>query len=497
MNPAYAELERHYALIGKLGGAGNLLFWDRNVVMRPGSAPAHGEIAGALVQVATEKAVDPRIGEWLLQAEKANGLSAWQRANVVEMRRHYRHATSVPVALLTRKARHSAVLNQTWQKARAEKNFALFAPGLAEMVQIMREIGEHKSRALGVSPYDALIDENDPGVTCAIVDRVFDQLGKALPGILDEVLAKQSSWKVLPWRKDHDPKAQQALCEALMKQIGYDFNHGRLDVTPHPFAMPGVPGDVRITTRYKEDDLRWGLLATLHETGHSQYEFNLPREWSYQPVGVARGATLHESQSLMLEMMACRSLEFIGFVAPMLAAKFGPDDPAYAFDNVRMHYQRIQRNFIRVEADEVVYPLHVILRYQIERKLLDGSLAVKDLPGAWNETMKKLIGVVPPDDAAGCMQDVHWTFGMFGYFPNYALGAAAAAQLFEAATKQDASILPSIGKGDFAAYFAWAKANVHQKASSESLDQIMTGATGSTLSADALLRHLKQRYLNP
>ncbi|HVT36093.1 MAG TPA: carboxypeptidase M32 [Nevskiaceae bacterium] len=496
MGRAYDHLATHFDLIRRLEGAGSLLFWDRAVVMRPGSAPAHARIAAGLAQVITEKETDPRIAGWLSESdEERPALDHWKRANLDEMRRRHRHATAVPLALQVRKAEAAAALNPVWQRARADNDFAAFAPGLREMIKLQQECAAYKAEALGLSPYDALMDEHDPGVTCAMVDGVFGPLSRELPRLLEQALARQSAWKPLPLAAVHAADAQRELCELLMKQVGYDFDCGRLDTTAPPFAMPRVPGDTRITTRYKEDDLRFALMATLHETGHSMYEYNLPRVWGWQPVGLARGATLHESQSLMLEMVACRSPEFVAFVAPLLAARFGAQDPAYRYDNLLLHYHRVQRNFIRIEADQIVYPLHVILRYDIERALLDNRLDVADLPQAWNEKMRELIGVVPPSDALGCLQDVHWAFGMFGYFPNYAMGAATAAQLFEAATRADPGILPSIAKGDFKPYYAWVKPNVHAKASSEPLARIIEQATGAPLSADALLRHLRQRYL--
>ncbi|MFI4983510.1 MAG: carboxypeptidase M32, partial [Nevskiales bacterium] len=335
----------------------------------------------------------------------------------------------------------------------------------------------------------------DPGTTCALVDRVFEPLARELPAILEAALEKQAAWELLQLPGPYPAARQQELCEALMRRTGYHFDHGRLDSTPHPFALGGVPGDQRITTRYKEDDLRFAIMATLHETGHSFYEFNLPRAWSYQPVGMARGASLHESQSLMLEMVACRTPQFVQLLAPMLAERFGPQDPAYSFDNLLKHYRIIRRNLIRIEADQVVYPLHIILRYELERSLLDGAIEVKDIPEVWREKMRSLIGLVPEGDADGCLQDVHWSFGMFGYFPSYGLGAAIAAQLFETAVRDDTAILDGIARGDFAPYFAWVRPRVHEKASSRPLEDIVREATGAPIAADALLRQLRQRYL--
>jgi carboxypeptidase Taq len=495
MMSTYQQLEQHYGTLGKLWAANSLLFWDRNVVMKPGSAAVHGEVASAMAAVHAEKATDPRIEHWLGEAEaERSRLDAWQAANLTEMRRLYRHASAVPTELKIRQARLGAEMSQAWQKARAENDFGSFAPYMRQMVELVREIAGHKAVALGLKPYDALMDEYDPGVNSELVDGVFGALKLRLPALLEQVLDKQAGWNLLPLGAGHPDESQRELCEFVMRKTGYHFDHGRLDQTSHPFALAGVPGDQRITTRFKADDLRFGLMATIHETGHSFYEYNLPRQYSFQPVGAARGTSLHESQSLMLEMFACRSAEFVRFLAPELAKRFGAADPAYAYDNVLKHYHKIRRNLIRTEADQIVYPLHVILRYEIELLLLDGSLPIDELPEFWNTRMKQLIGVTPPDAGQGCLQDIHWSFGMFGYFPSYAIGAAIAAQLFETATAADPLILDGLIEGDFGPFFAWVKPNVHEKASSLTIQGIVEQATGAPLSAEPLLRHLTQRY---
>ncbi|HEY0301617.1 MAG TPA: hypothetical protein VGC36_09805, partial [Rhizomicrobium sp.] len=288
---------------------------------------------------------------------------------------------------------------------------------------------------------------------------------------------------------------QKALSERLAAVVGHSPATSRIDVAPHPFSMPHSPGDVRFTTRYDLDRFRYSVTATLHEAGHAMYELNLPRRLAFSPVGFPRGASAHESQSLMLEMMAGRSKEFLGFLAPLLHDYFGGDAACWERRNLRNFFRRVDEDYIRVNADEISYPLHVILRYRLERALLSGDLAVGDIPGAWNEMFAKLFGRVPPDDARGCLQDIHWAAALFGYFPNYALGEALGAQLFEAALAEDPAILPALGKGDFAPYFAWVRPRVHEQASLKSFDDIVRAATGSKLSGAALKRHLRKRYL--
>jgi carboxypeptidase Taq len=252
---------------------------------------------------------------------------------------------------------------------------------------------------------------------------------------------------------------------------------------------------VRFTTRYDEDNVRFAVLATLHEAGHAMYEYNLPRAYAFRPGGNARGMTVHESQSLSLEMMAGRSREFLTWLAPQMAAAFGGDAAPWSYANVLNTWRRLDDGFIRVEADELSYPLHVILRYRLEQALLKGDLQPADVPGAWNELFEKLLGRKVPDMAHGCLQDIHWAMGLMGYFPNYAMGSMLAAQLFERATADTPEILPGLARGDFTPYFGWVKPRVHERASLTSFAELVGDATGAPLSAAAFQRHVKRRYL--
>jgi carboxypeptidase Taq len=280
-----------------------------------------------------------------------------------------------------------------------------------------------------------------------------------------------------------------------MERLGFDFAHGRLDESLHPFCG-GTPDDLRITTRYEEGDFTRALMGVLHETGHALYEHGLPAEWRRQPVGGARGMSLHESQSLLVEMQACRSREFLDFAAPLLRETFGGSGPAWSAENLHRLATRVERGFIRVDADEATYPAHVILRYRLERALVAGDLALADLPGAWGDGMVELLGVRPPDDRQGCLQDIHWYDGAWGYFPTYTLGAMSAAQLFEAAKRAVPDLLPAIAAGEFAPLVRWLRDNVHAKGSRYSTDEILTQATGRKLDAGAFERHLRLRYLD-
>jgi carboxypeptidase Taq len=279
-----------------------------------------------------------------------------------------------------------------------------------------------------------------------------------------------------------------------MERIGFDFTAGRLDQSAHPFCG-GTPDDVRITTRYDEADFAKALMGTLHETGHALYERGLPARWRRQPVGTARGMAMHESQSLFLEMQVCRGRAFARFAAPLLQAVFGGPPAAWAPDAFYRRQIAVRRGLIRVDADEVTYPAHVILRYRLERAMIAGDLLPRELPGAWAEGLKELLGVAPPSDRDGCLQDIHWYDGAWGYFPTYTLGALIAAQLFAAARAAIAGLDEAISRGEFTPLIAWLRRHIHEQGSLVSTAALVEAATGRPLDTIAFERHLRTRYL--
>ncbi|MEI9887510.1 MAG: carboxypeptidase M32 [Rhizomicrobium sp.] len=493
----YARAAAKFALSAKLASIEALLDWDAQTNMPKDGAWARGEQRGAIAEITSDLTGTPEIGALLDEAQGfADVLDPVDRANLAEMRRLYAHRAAVPKDLLVERARVSQALQAAWLEAKAASDYSLFAPGFKKMMAIHREVAAAKSAALGLAPYDAMMDEQDPGLTCATIDPIFDDLGAALPGILAAVRERQAAWPaVKEFGGNFSVERQKALSQRMAQIVGHSPASSRIDVAPHPFSMPHSPGDVRFTTRYDLDKFRYSVTATLHEAGHAMYELNLPRALAFSPAGIARGASAHESQSLMLEMMAGRSKEFLGFLAPLLHEYLGGDAACWSAANILNFFRRVDDDYIRVNADEISYPLHVILRYRLERALLAGDLSVDEVPGAWNEMFKTLFGRVPPNDAKGCLQDIHWAAALFGYFPNYALGEALGAQLFEAALADDPSILPALGRGDFRPYFAWVRPRIHEQASLKSFDAIVIAATGAKLSGEALKRHVTRRYL--
>ena len=494
--PAYEELEKRFHRITNLRHAISMLQWDLATMMPQGGQQSRAEQSATLRVLAHELMTDARVGELLDAAESSpNGLDPWQRANLREMRRSHVHATALDARLVETLSKANATCEALWREARPKSDFAMIRPQLEIVLSLQREVAAAKAAKLGTTPYDALMDEWEPGGNAGEIDRVFDPLARFLRPFLEEVLTRQASEGAVHAPDGPFPiERQRALCEKLMGVVGFDFRHGRLDVSLHPFCG-GTPDDVRITTRYSEDDFTQSLMGVLHETGHALYERGLPAKWRYQPVGDARGMSVHESQSLLVEMQACRSREFLAYLAPLAKKAFGGNGPSWDAENFYRLYTRVERSLIRVEADEVSYPAHVILRYRLEKAMLAGDLAIGDLPGAWSDGMAQLLGIRPPDDRRGCLQDIHWYDGAWGYFPTYTLGAMIAAQLFDAAKRADPSIPGEIRMGNFGPLVGWLRTHVHGKASLLPTRELVAEATGRPLDPAVFERHLTARYL--
>ncbi|HET9149175.1 MAG TPA: carboxypeptidase M32 [Alphaproteobacteria bacterium] len=491
---AYDDLARRFARMSRVAEAAAMLQWDMAAVMPEGGAEARGAQLATLRVLAHEMLIDPAVEEGITKARADGGFDSWQKANLDEMDRAWHRAVAVPKDLVEAVSVAGSRCEMTWRGARAASDFARVLPEAENLLALTREKAQALAAALNLSPYDALLDGYEPGGRAADIDPIFADLAAFLPGFIAE--AREETKRRGPGVRPMGPfpvTKQKALAEALMARLGFDFAHGRLDTSHHPFCG-GVPDDVRLTTRYDEGGFVSGLMGVLHETGHALYEQGLPKAWRNQPVGEARGMSTHESQSLLMEMQACRSAEFLTFLAPLLEKAYGAD-PAFAPENLQRLYVKVEPGFIRVDADEATYPAHVILRYRLERAMIAGEMRFADLPAAWNERMKELLGLTPKNDAEGCLQDIHWYGGDFGYFPTYTLGAMTAAQLFAAARSAVSGLMASLAKGEFAPLVAWLRANVHGLASSLSTRAILERATGRPLSVEPFKGHLKARYL--
>jgi len=491
----YKQLEQEFRRLHAFRGALSLLRWDAAVMMPRGSADVRGDQLAALETEHHALLTAPRITRLLDRAQaNTQGMADWQVANLREMRRQRDHAIATPVSLISRLTKATSRAEAQWLEARRQGKFELFAPCLEEVVHLIRDKAALLGQALNLAPYDALVDEFSPGITSADIDSMFKALARRMPGLLREAIALQETRPLLPLGGKFSASKQRAISVEIMKAVGFPFERGRLDESEHPFTE-GVPGDIRVTTRFDQDDLFSGLLGALHETGHAMYDLGLPQDWRDQPVGRDRGMALEESQSLLMEMVICRSRGFVRYLKPLLEKHFGGTGPEWSVENLYAHLTRVRRGLIRVDADELTYPVHVMLRYDLERQLLTGELAVKDLPAAWNAGMEQRLGIRPANDVEGCLQDIHWAVGSFGYFPSYALGAVIAAQLNESLRSDVPELDEQISRGDFSGLFGWLRTNVHSVGAKVTVHELMKAATGKPLSAISFVRYVESKYL--
>ncbi len=491
----YQQLEQEFRRLHAFRGAASLLRWDAAVMMPRGSASVRGEQLAALDSECHTLLTSPRVSRLIERAQAgASQLEDWQRANLREMRRERDRAIATPVSLVTRLARATAVAEVRWLEAKQESNFALFAPHLEEVVALIRDKAGVLSQALGLEPYDALIDGFSPGFLTAEIDQLFRAVSPRLPGLIRDAIELQASRPPLPILGKVSSAKQRSLGIDVMRTLGFPFDRGRLDESDHPLTE-GVSGDVRVTTRFVPQEPFTGLMGILHETGQALYDLGLPEAWRDQPVGSDRGMALEESQSLLLEMIVGRSRPFLTYLRPLLEKHFGATGPEWEIENLYRTLVRVRRGAVRVDADELTYPVHIMLRFDLEKRILDGTLPVRDLPAAWSDGLEGRLGLRPSTEAEGCLQDVHWAQGSFGYFPSYVLGGFIAAQLNEAMRNELPQLDEEIARGRFAGLIGWLRENVHRVGASLGSQELIRNATSRTLSAAPWLRYAEAKYL--
>ena len=494
---AYERLKARFERIATIGEASSMLGWDAAAVMPAGGGAVRGDQLAVLAGLAHGLLTDSSTSDDLEEAAASPPDDEWAARNLALMRHAHRRATALPSDLVEASERANAACEKVWREARRGNDYARVAPYLAEVVALVRQSASALGPALGLAPYDALMDGYQRGIGAADVAPIFARYEAFLATALPDAEERQAQQeKAVPLEGIFPADRQEGVCRLLAARAGLDFNHARLDRSTHPFCG-GTSSDVRITTRYDEQDPAMALLGVLHETGHALYERGLPEAYRRQPVGRAAGMAVHESQSLIIEMQACRTDSFLSWLGPELHGTFGGDAAAYSPENLRRLWRRVERGFIRVDADEMTYPAHVILRFRLEQALIAGDLLVADLPGAWNEGMRALLGVTPPDDARGCLQDIHWYDGAFGYFPSYSLGAMAAAQLMAGARRDEPGLEDALCQGDLQPLLGWLRPRIHAQGSLYGFNALMERATGSALDPDFFEAHLRSRYLTP
>ncbi len=492
---AYEQLIQREKERNLLGSCAGVLGWDERTYMPPGGAGLRAEQLALLARTTHEMLTAPVVGDLLAEVEASSLVrEAWSpmAANVREIRRLFDRAVKLPKTLVEELARATTLGQQAWQEAKTKSDFAAFQPHLEKLVALKRQ----EAQALGYrdTPYDALIEDFEPGETTAGIARTFTALRAELVPLIEAIMnsGKRAPTEIL--HREYPVDRQQVFGEAAAAAIGFDFAAGRLDVTAHPFCSGLGPGDVRICTRYDPRHLNAAFFGILHEAGHGIYEQGLDPEHLGTPLGQACSLGIHESQSRLWENLVGRSRPFWEHFFPRARQVFFNALRDVTLDQFLFAINDVRPSLIRVEADEATYNLHIILRFELEQALVSGDLAPGDVPGAWTEKFKTFFNLTPPNDAAGCLQDIHWSAGLFGYFPTYTLGNLYAAQFMEQARTDVGGLEDQFRRGEFGALKQWLNAKIHRHGQHYRAPELCRQVTGKPLSHQALIRHLRTKY---
>jgi carboxypeptidase Taq len=484
-NDAYEALMAHARETAALEQISGRLGWDQETMMPRGAAEQRGEEMAAMEGVLHARRTDPRVGEWLEAAEPSDAVAA---AQVVKVARAWRRAAKVPARLAQEIARVTSVSQGIWAEARARDDVAAFLPTLAEVIRLRQEEGA--ALAAGGDPYDALVDDYEPGMTGADIAAMFGEMRPRLVALRERVLGAERQPRALEGSFGAD--TQMRLARDLATAFGYDWSRGRIDLAVHPFSSGGG-NDVRITTRVAESDPFNCLYSTIHEVGHACYEQNIDPDYLLTPIGAGVSMGVHESQSRIYENQLGRSRAFTGWLFGQMRERFGAfgiGDAAAFFAGVN----RVQPGFIRTEADEVHYNLHIMMRFDLERALVRGDLAVADLEAAWNDRFKADFGVAVDKPSHGMLQDVHWSIGLFGYFPTYSLGNLYAGCLHKALRADVPDLDARMAEGDLAAATGWLREKVQRHGGLYAPREVIAQACGFEPSAGPLLDYLEAKF---
>lgn len=490
MSPAAETLVADLKRANVLASVSSLLSWDEQVHLPPASAARRGEQSALLAELHHQAATAPRIGESLAALEAA-GPSATPDEQVLRRhaRKDYDRLTKLPAEFVREKARLDSEAYHAWAEARAAKDFPKFAPFLQRQLDLARREAE----LLGLpDAYDHALDKHDPGMTAARVEALFTALKCELVPLARRIVDNRRPTKREALR-GFPVEAQREFLREVTTALGFDYSRGRIDVSLHPFCS-GDGHDIRMTTRFDADNPLDSLFSAIHETGHGLYEQGLPRDWIGTPLGEAVGMGIHESQSRLWENQVARSSAFWRHWEPKFRAAFAPRLDGVSFDELLRTVNEVAPTLIRVDADEVTYNLHIVLRFELERRLFRGELAVADLPAAWNALSQELLGLVPAHDGEGCLQDIHWSGGAFGYFPSYCLGNMIAAQLWYTAKSALPGLDDDFAAGRYERLLGWLRTQIHERGRRLETEELVRAVTGEGISPRHLVRYLGERY---
>lgn len=495
LQATYRKLCDHVRQTALLSSANSLLEWDEQTKMPPAAGEYRAEQVTFLAGLVHQRATAPEVGEWLSELEGSSLTSdphSVEACNVRELKRQYQRQTQLPQRLVEELARTASLGQQKWVEARKQNNFAMFAPYLERMFSLKRE--EADAVGFKETRYNALLDDYEPHETADNIRRVLGDLGRELVGLVDKIKGSSRKPDRAILQRSYPVEVQSRFGQEAAKALGFDFGSGRLDVTPHPFCTTLGPHDVRLTTRYNEHSFGSGFFGILHEAGHGLYEQGLPAEQFGLPAGHSISLGIHESQSRMWENLVGLSRPFWDHFYKPLQQAFPAALADTPLDDFYFAVNESTPSLIRVEADEATYNLHILVRFELEVALLDDNLTVADLPGAWNEKYQSYLGITPPDDASGVLQDVHWSAGLIGYFPTYALGNLYASQFFEQAQQDLGDLEGEFARGEFAPLLEWLRTHIHQYGQRYTAAELVQQVTGRELDSAPLLRHLRGKF---
>ncbi|WP_342279080.1 carboxypeptidase M32 [Candidatus Tisiphia endosymbiont of Myopa tessellatipennis] len=492
----YTLLEQELEQIFQINNVINILYWDIAVNIPHGSIDSRTNEIALLSSIAHSRLQSKKLAELIESvSENVNTLDVWQLANLRETKRRITESTCIDDDLWKMYVTASAKCELIWRDARKNNDYLSLKPYLQTVLDCVQKMAKSKANALNCSVYDALLDTYDPERTLDEVKVVFNNLKKTIPKLISQIVEKQSKENVLPITNSISEAQQKLIAKRLMEIMGFNLTKGRLDESTHPFCR-GTPDDVRLTNRYNEHNFISGIMGIMHETGHGLYEQGLPSKYKNQPVGKAKGMAVHESQSLFMEMQVGRSEEFCQYLSKLLKDEFGFKGLEYSAENLYKLMTRVKLGFIRVEADEVTYPMHVIVRFELERLLISGDLSLDDLPHCWNNKMQEYLGITPQNDKDGCLQDIHWPMGSFGYFPSYTNGAIIASMVMKKAQEVNHNIKKEITRGEFNGVNQFLDNNIRSYGSLKNTSELIKDATGEDrIQSEIFLKYLQQKYL--
>lgn len=487
----YDSFKQKVKVISNLGDINEILEWDQEVMMPEKGTEARSQQKSVISKLRHQHLTDSQLNE-LIEGLEEEGLSEERQAILREITRQHERAKNVSEDLVERISEKQSASVDSWRKARENNDFEIFKANLQELVELKREYADQINP--GLEPYKVLFQDYEPYIDFETMDEIMQSLKRELPKLIDRIRESDKVLEKDAFKGSFDKAKQEEINRKLIDLMEFDWERGRLDVSTHPFTL-GNQFDARITTRYNEEDLSESIMPTIHEYGHAMYELGLPKDFYGTPLGEPRDLSIHESQSRLMENHVGRSKAFSNFLLPKLKKKFPEEFEGYSVQDLYESLNQVyEENPIRVHADEITYHLHIVVRYELERKLINGEIEAEDLPRLWDSKMEEYLDIVPENDRKGVLQDIHWGWGSFGYFTTYSLGSIIAAQLYKSMENEVENLESKIKSGKFKPILKWLRENIHRHGKFHKTEELVKQATGEKPSPKPFLDYLEDKY---